>query len=370
MNRSVWLRAGATMALPLTMLLAAAPAQAEKLDDDASFSLKLATALRERTFMRAGVIYVDVKTDSGEAYDVTGPVIRPGDIRAASDQNDPLYVDVIDHQNLAGDTLDAQMAIAGLSGLGAPPGVKARAGNLGTAAISIGHYLTDDFTWMVEAYVLALPLRAKIYGDGLNGTGKPNFINGKHILSTKLLPPTVALGRYWGHKDAKFRPYTGVMGMYAIFFDTKPTATLNDYMGGTSPNDTSVSLKNAFGIGPSLGFKYQFNDDWHVSFNIGSVKLKTEATLTTRNTQFTSRSAVLDDYPQPVLTAIKFTRDNFDGDPIYGPAYYATPEVGGAVTLFLKNVATERGGNLGTYVRKQQTTLNNTLMMFSVGRSF
>ncbi|RRS04569.1 hypothetical protein EIP75_09060 [Aquabacterium soli] len=365
MNRSVWLRTVATAALPLTMALSCAPLHAEKLDDDASFSLKLSKALRERTFMRAGVIYVDVKTKSGDAYDVTGPVIRRGDVVAAADNAE--FEEVRDHQILAGNTLDSQMTIAGLNGLGAPAGVKNKAGNASTVALSIGHYLTDDFTWMIEAYVLAVPPKVKIYGDGINGTGKPNYINGKHILDTRLLPPVVALGRYWGDKNAKFRPYTGVMAMYAIFFDTKATSTLNDYLGGVSPNDTSVSLKNAFGIGPSLGFKYQFNEDWHVSLNIGSVKLKTEGTLTTRNTTFTSSSPALGDYPQPILTAINFTRNRFDNSPDYGP-YYA--EQGGAVTLFMRHVAQDRGGNLGTYVRKQEATLTNTLMMFSVGRTF
>lgn len=366
MNHSLWLRWGAA-ALPLAMALSAGTVRAE-VDADDTFSLKLATALRDRTFMRAGLISVHVKTNSGDAYDVTGPVLKPGDFARArtilsqANPSDPRLPGL----SLAGAVIDDSITRAGLTGLGAPAGVKARADdNMQTPAISVGHFLTDDFTWLVEAYVLAVPLRSKIYGEGLNYFLEPNGVNGKHILSTKLLPPTVMLGRYWGDKAAKFRPYTGVLGTYAIFFDSKATQALNTYMGG----DTSVSIKNTFGIGPALGFKYQINDEWHASLNVGSVKLKTQATLTTRNTVIRTGDAVLNDYPADVRNAIQ------QASTLLGNAYPAVygASSGGATTVLMRAVSESRGlsnGNLGTYVRKQETTLTNTLFMFSVGRSF
>lgn len=363
MDRSVWLRAGASVALPLAVVLSSFQVHAETAED--AFSLKLATALRERTFMRAGVVYAHVKTTSGDAYDVTGPVLRKGDLGAAASTSGLSSAGQTD-MAFAGQQLDGALTTLGIDGLGAPAGVRVRSkSDLGTPAISVGHYLTDDFTWVVEAYLLAVPLHAKIYGEGTNSSSKPIAINGKQVLSTKLLPPVVNVGRYWGDRNAKFRPYTGVMGMYAIFFDTKATQTLNDYMGGASPGDTTVSLKNAFGIGPALGFKYQVGGDWHVSLNVGSVKLKTQGTLTTRNTTITTNSAVLNDYPQAVIDAINTTKTTFDTNPIYA-------NQGGSVTVFMRGLATSRGGNdgLGTYVRKADTTLTSTLMMLSVGRSF
>ena len=72
---------------------------------------------------------------------------------------------------------------------------------------------------------------------------------------------------------------TGAMAMYAVFFDTKATPVLNDYVGGSNPGDTTVSIKNAFGAGPVLGFKMNLNDTWHLSLNVGHVKLKTTATI-------------------------------------------------------------------------------------------
>ena len=372
MNRSVWLRVCTTVALPF-IVGAAAPVHAETLDEDASFSLKLSKALRERTFMRAGVIYVNVKTSSGDAYDVTGPVIRKEDLVNAA-PNSGLPGAIVGnspkaHMVTAGQNLDMAMDRLGITEMGTPAGVRARSADaIGTAGISIGHWLTDDFTWLLEAYVLAAPIKSKIYGDGVNGTGGASYINGKHILDTKLLPPTVMFGRYWGDKDAKFRPYTGVMAMYAIFFDSKVTQTLNNYMGGASPGDSTVSLKNAFGIGPAIGFKYDINDSWHVSLNVGSTKLKTQATLTTRNTTITSNSPILKDYQYDIVSTIETTASGFDNNPTFS-TYYRN--AGGAVTAFMKGLATARGSdNLGTYVRKQETALTSTLMMLSVGRSF
>lgn len=367
MKRSLWLRMGAAMSLPLVMA-AGNVVHAESLDPDASFSLKLSKALRERTFMRAGVISVKIKTNADDTYDVTGPVVSKGEINAAT--FNPAVIAAVSggvrgQIRTAGNALDGAMDALDITGIGTPSGIKARADDsIATAGLSIGYYLTDDFTWLVEAYVLAAPLKSKIYGAGVNASGAANGLAGKHIITTKLLPPTVAFGRYWGGKEDKFRPYTGLMAMYAIFFDTEATSQLNDYVGGVSAGDTSISLKNAFGVGPALGFKYQVNDAWHVSMNVGSVKLKTQATITTRSTVITSNSAVLNDYPEEILGAIQ-TAQSLPG------AYF--PNNGGAVTVIMREVARARGnanGNLGTYVRKQDTALTSTIFMLSVGRSF
>lgn len=369
MNRSVWLRWG-TSALPVAMALLGGGVHAEVVDPEPSFSLKLATALRDRTFMRAGLISVNVKTSSGDARDVTGPVLRRGDLgaaRAALIAAGNTNSDLLNGLLFGGRVLDeAGLDLAKLSALGTPPGVRVRADdNMMTPAISIGYWLDDDFSWVIEAYVLAAPLKSDIYGKGTNYRLQPNGVNGKKLITTKLLPPTVMLGRYWGDKGAKFRPYTGVMGTYAIFFDTKATKDLNTYVGG----ETSVSLKNAFGIGPALGFKYQFNEDWHASFNIGSVKLKTQGTLTTRNTVIRTGDAVLQDYPAEVVNAIDQASTLLGGT---WPGTFGQAQ-GGATTVLLRAVSQARGlsdGNLGTYVRKADSTLTNTLFMFSVGRSF
>ena len=434
MNRQGGSRACVSAAAALVMGLTAAGVRAE--EGDSSLSLKIASALRsDRLFVRAGVIYAKIKTKSGDTRDITGPVItnqelknvfynktdddaqlaailakypnvnfdvsrinssvRPIDVlyEAFSRQPDPQPTDPNKVQGslfskqfglpLLTDYLDAN----GMAGIGTPPGITGLASReAGTAGISVGYFLTDDYTWMVETYVLAAPLRASVYVRGQAATVKsgalakdaqgniiyhPIAIDGQKIITTKLLPPTLMLGRYWGSKEWAFRPYTGVMGMYAIFYDTKASQTLNSYVGGSHPGDTTVSIKNTFGAGPVLGFKYQYDDAWHASVNVGHVKLKTEATLTTRNTFIKSDDAITNDLG--ALSALIAT-----GEAVYNVGCSFTPTVcalvrqnGGLTTIISKGIAADRGSdNLGTFVRKTETELTNTIFMVSVGRKF
>jgi len=162
-------------------------------------------------------------------------------------------------------------------------------------------------------------------------------------------------------------------------------------VGGSNPGDTTVSLKNAFGAGPMLGFKYQVADGWHVNFNLGSVKLKTQGTLVTRNTYFTRNSGAIEDFGRP-----DFTRDA-NGNPV-GPD--ADPKatvsdtirtgeslfVGNQRNANIKAIYDQFGGvagvsslavgylrgqkDLGTFVRKADTTLTTTMFMLNVGHDF
>jgi outer membrane protein W len=439
MNRQGWSRACVSAAASLVFGLSASGVQAAEGD---SLSLKLASALRsDRLFVRAGVIFVKIKTKSGDTRDVTGPVIstqelknafynkteddaelaavlakypdvnfnvRPGVARpidvlyeAASRQPNPSpgFPD-----NVAGKLFDVGASSGGvkqsillltdyleannLPGIGTPAGITGTASpETGTAGISLGYYLTDDYTWVVESYVLAAPLSTSVSIRGQaadidqgqvakdaqgNVTYHPIAINGQKIITSKLLPPSILLGRYWGDKDWKFRPYTGVMGMYAIFYDTKATQSLNSYVGGSNPGDTTVSIKNAFGAGPVIGFKYQYDDTWHASFNLGHIKLKTVATLTTRNTFIKSGDAILGDLG--AISGLIGTGEQAYG--AVGCAFGVTCDLvrqnGGLTSLISKGIANERGSSnsLGTYVRKTETELTNTIFMLSVGRTF
>lgn len=421
MNRSVWSRAGIGAAVSVLMAMGAGSAHAAEAGDD-SLSLKIASAVNSsRVFVRAGAIGVSIKTKSGETYDVTGPVITREELRN-------LFLGMTDEQKaqviqlrpeFAGnptaaingvinavtgssgtELLLARMDPAGdenpqgldIAALGTPPGIKGVASKqTGTLGISLGYFLSDDHTWVVEAYVLAAPLNTSVSATGRGtyqedpATGdiilRPFGLEGQKIITSKLLPPVVNFGRYWGAKDAKFRPYTGLLASYAMFFDVKATDALNNYVGGSNPGDTTVSLKNAFGVGPVVGFSYRFLDDWHASLNIGSVKLKTQATLTTRNTLITKNSGAVWDYG---ASSPDDFQGSISGDIYVGENAYRVGGTGGSATtrdiiaynggltaLVSKGVAAARGqSNLGTYVRKNETTLTSTIFMLSVGRSF
>lgn len=358
----------------------------------------LQPAYKERVFWRLNTVYASTKTKSGDAYDVTGNVIDLATLQAmnaalqAIDTN-PSTTSLSAPDRAVYARLKAQygQAIVGLSasgtgvraddpnatGLGTPRGIKARAGNGATLAFSVGVFLDDKKSWAAEALLLGLPMDVSVYGDGVTQRGTPNGLSGKEIIKTKLLPPTAILGRYFGDQNSAFRPYAGVGAMYAVFFDTKPTAELNAYQGGQSLSDTSVSIKNAFGVGPFLGIEAKFGDGWQARFNIGHVRLKTEATLITKNTVITSTSAVTKDYGPNVTTAIE-VGDGFDSTTVGGAPLYPN----GFTTRLMSDYANYKAtgavpgpgvsgtATLGTFVRKQKTTLDNTIMMLSVGREF
>jgi outer membrane protein len=430
MNRQGWSRACVSAAASLVMGLTAVGARAEGGD---TLSLKIASALRsDRLFVRAGAIFVKIKTKSGDTKDITGPVIttqelknvfynktdddgelaailakyptvnfdvlpgtaRPIDVlyEAFSRQPDPqpgrpnkVFGGILD-ETFGLPLLTKYLDANGLDGIGTPPGISGVASpETGTAGVSLGYYLTDDHTWLVETYVLAAPLstsvsirgQAPVLGsanqveEDANGNVKyrPIAIDGQKIITSKLLPPSLMLGRYWGDKTWKFRPYTGAMAMYSIFYDTKATQTLNSYVGGSNPGDTTVSIKNTFGVGPVLGFKYQHDDTWHASLNVGHVKLKTVATLTTRNTFIKSGDAILKDLG--AIGGLIGTGEKAYTDPgcSLGVSCKVVVANGGLTSLISKGVAAERGSsNLGTYVRKTETELTSTIFMLSVGR--
>jgi hypothetical protein len=419
MNRSVWARTG--IAAAVVLMSAVGHVGVANAAEGDSLSLKIANALRsDRLFMRAGAIHVKVKTKSGDTYDVTGPVITKADLDAltAPSNNDlknsllasgvPLATAnfLSSNAGLKGSNglklIVNQMTDLGIEALGSPPGIKGVAEkSMNTAGFSLGYYLDDDYHWAVEAYVLAAPLSTSVSAagrptvrqdpDGISYL-RPFGLEGQKIIETKLLPPTVLFGRYWGSKENRFQPYTGAVAMYAIFYKTKATEALNSYVGGSNPGDTTVSLKNAFGVGPSIGFKYNLDDTWHVNFNLSSVKLKTQATIVTRNTLITQKTGAKEDYGLPAtlfandpggLLAGGSVSDTIEtGEITYGIGASSDPaaatarqklvaSLGGVTAIATKAIAYSKGQqDLGTFVRKNETTLNSTIFMLSVGKTF
>lgn len=400
-------RSGALHSMALLALTAcvAAPAMAYDQRGDSIFS-RIEPSLRDRAFMRLNYIHANVKTTSGEAYDVTGPVVARGDIGTyLGNTTNPLsltaqygassmfyrvgsstlrtssgYYNII-NTSLEG-AIDSDIATTGCqnlqAGLGSPCGIRAKSSaSLGTPAISVGYYLDEGMNWMLEAFLLAAPLKAKVYGEG------NNQLNGQHIIDLKILPPTAVLGRYFGESNARIRPFVGMGASYAIFFDVRATSALNTYQGGGGADDTTVSVKNTLGFGPFFGVKAQLDDDWHLSLNVGKLRYSTEATLITRNTTITADSQVIFDYGPQTTVANTVAVNVTGGRPgTVAPASGNMPQladstVGQSVqplTALMCDLALAKYGNTscnhGTFVRKQKTKLDNTLFMFSVGRRF
>jgi len=121
------------------------------------------------------------------------------------------------------------------------------------------------------------------------------------------------------------------------------------------------------------------------------VRLKTVATLTTRNTLFTKSAGAIQDFGyaaslDPANQAAASISDTIKlGEDLFArPAQ--TGVASGNVTTDLSKIVTANGGvtsmvskavafsrgqtDLGTYVRKNETTLDSTILMMSMGYKF
>ena len=311
----------------------------------------------EKFFVRLGYTYIKPNTKSQDTEDLSGPVIRQGEISGGGYSYDDPFTGFI-----VGGGLDVAMQQDGLTGLGIPTGVRSEAKGAGTPTVELGMFLDEERMWAVQGFVLALPFDNKIEGAGTvfhrdQNTGevvrrKNNYLAGKNVVETKQLPPTFVLNRYFGSYGSKIRPSLGLGVTYAIFFESKATDVLNEYSGGK----TDVKIKNAFGIGPFMGLQYQLTDKIHLSAALGYIKLKTEAKLTTRNTVFTADSPVLVDYSGYV--------GGLNQDFMEDPANKARVED------MLATIRAARGGSLGSYTRRLKTELDPWVFNVSVGYSF
>lgn len=403
-----------SLAVGALLSVAALPVTAASSVEE-SLALSMSKGIRDRMFWNLQVVSAKTKTKSEEPRDITGPVLLIKDVGSPGDygdlatlsskdnllgylsrQIDQIYANAPDPLNLSAsdqaavDGLDVKLQLyanqvvdpltSGLlvdyangnsniaDGLGTPKGIKAKAGDPSpTVALSVGYHLDDSNKWAVEALLLGAPLNVSVYGAGQRSGSSGDFgITGREVIKTKMLPPLVKFGYTIGDRDWIVRPYVGIAAMYAIFFDTKSTKDFSVYQGGA----TSVSIKNSFGVGPMLGLSSGdlSESGWRVGVSVGKIRLKTEATLVTRGTMISSDSAVTNDYGPLVNAAIDAGEGAVNST---NRQYFPN----GFTTELIKDLAafkaTKGGdGTLGTFVRKQKSTLDNTIFMLSVGRSF
>ncbi len=345
--------------------------------------------VRDRMFMRIGYTSTFTKTTSEDARDVTGPVMTKAETDAAFDlakqisiscgtdkSSTPDCARYNDYDGSPGsnsnmwqfaqDVLNDAFRDAGTTEIGTPPGIKAKSQKrVGTPTVSIGYWFDEDRRWMIEGFVLAQPMSVKIYGDGVRADGTPNGVNGKHLATTKLLPPLVIGSYHFLEKTAAVRPYVGVGAMYAVFYGAKTTSFFDYYQGGK----TTISTKNTFGAGPFVGFQSGITDDWHVNVSVGQIGLRAKSRLTTSNTFISTGAPVLNDLHPRIVEAIAAGDDVACVD-LCIPGVIGAGNVG-VTTLLSELVVRNRGQqNLGTYVREQKMKINNTIVTVSVGRSF
>ena len=334
----------------------------------------------KRWYMRIGYTYLKVNNKNGDVTDLSGPVVARHQFKDLAqqgrlrDQNgqlcgynsggsggtgsitnpSPSNGSFCGSWSIIATNLDAAMGNDGLSGMGIPAGVSGNAQSLGTPTLQVGLFLDDEQRWGLEAFVLAVPPTAKLIVTG------PPALDGKLGVTTKLLPATVILNHYFFGKDSAWRPSLGFGLSYAMFFDTKSTALLDDYAGGR----TSIGIKNALAYGPFVGLQYQTDVGWHFSAQLGYMKLKTSATLVTTQTHLTGESAVLRGYP--VGSNIADAVDSVLGTP-------DQPDLSNIdrVTKLLQSVESSNADqSLGSYKRSLKAQLDPYILSLNIGFRF
>lgn len=391
-------RAATAAAVAVAAVLAALPTSpAQAAEYNSIFPQGWDKSMRSRMFMRIGYVSTFTRTKAEDARDITGFVTSRADLDKAFDTGvqigtacaagtgvaadclrygDSGIVNLRDQQgNLTGVIDDSgsyyrlfQSVLNsvgfdadGVGGIGTPAGIKVRAQKqVGTPALSVGYWLDEERNWLIEGFVLAKPLSIKLYGEGKRPDGTPNSLNGKELVTTKMLPPLVIGSYNFGSPKWPVRPYVGLGVMYAVFFDAKTTAFFDEYQGGK----TTVSTRSTFGAGPFVGLQSPITDDWHVNVSVGQIGLRTTSRLVTSNTTIKSGAAVLSDLTPGLVEAIQ------TGD---APDIASNLGAGntGLTTLLTELVARNKGqANLGSFVREQKAKINTTIINISVGRSF
>ena len=270
---------------------------------------------KRRWFFRVGAAGLKLNDASGNVRDMSGPVLR-----------------ATDHPILP-------LLAPGVDAFGTPEGVTVDVKNAASMFGSLGRFLDDH--WAVEGLLLAVPFRHDIHGAGtIERLGK--------VATVKQLPPTLILHRYFGDFDARFRPSIGIGINYTKFFEAKATPALEAYTGGR----TRIKMKPSWGLGLFAGGQYRISDRLHVKLTLGYVRVRTTATLTTTDTMLSGSSPVLDDYPYPV--------NQIPTDPVAREA----------MDNLIDQVATDRGGSLGTFKREIRSKLDPYVVLLSVGYSF
>ena len=91
--------------------------------------------------------------------------------------------------------------------------------------------------------------------------------------STKHLPPTLSL-QYHFNSAGKLIPYLGLGVNYTIFFSTKTTGALEDYLGGAD-----LELDNSVGVAAQAGVDYMIDDNFFVNLDLRYISIEPDAKL-------------------------------------------------------------------------------------------
>jgi outer membrane protein len=121
---------------------------------------------------------------------------------------------------------------------------------------------------------LGLAFKHEVVGAGaIDGVGT--------LATVKALPITLTLQYRLGGAQDKVRPYAGIGGTYAKFFDSRGTVALNATTGGTPANPTVMNMDNKFGSLVQLGVVARVYGQWSVDLCVNKTFISTDGHLST-----------------------------------------------------------------------------------------
>jgi outer membrane protein W len=329
-------------------------------------TLQLDTSLQKKRFVRLGYAAVVPQGSSSEVRDLDGPLIRYGDSQlpglATQDPQVAAALSLLEFNIRRDHPSDFAN-----QGLGAPRGSTADVKGGGTPLLTIGTYLDDARRWSVEAFALGLPIKGTVYGKGRIGGEGSDSVNLGKIGTSEQLGPLV-IGRYhFGKADDTWRFNVGLAGSYIVFFNTRTSESLENFVGGNS----KIKIKNAWGFGAVVGASYQIDDRWSLHATVGKMKMSTKATLTTNtDPEVAGRSlAVLQsgaDVGTNTLSAIDVIVGGLTQEALNDPDRNQIPAVLARIAQF----KTGNASSMGKLRRQLDVKLDPLLFNVSVGYDF
>lgn len=326
--------------------------------------LKLDSALNRHHFVKFGYTAIRPLGSTSDVQDATGPLVRYGDEATPGLDTNTAGTLLYLSSNIRADHPNDYQSV----GLGSPRGVRAAVSGGGTPILTLGTWLDDEHTWSVETYVLGAPIRSTVRGAGRVGGEGTDAVNLDVIATSDQLGPMVFARYSFGSRYATWRPSLGLAGTYVAFFNTRSTPSLERFVGG----DTTVRIRNAFGLGAVAGLEYRLGERWTISGMIGRMKMSTTAKVITRtDPAVVGRSLAVEqsaaDVGANTLNAVK----TIDGTNFLGPNGINTSQNGIPATLAgLAKAKTGDETNLGTYTRTMKVRVDPMIYNLSVGYDF
>jgi outer membrane protein len=151
-----------------------------------------------------------------------------------------------------------------------PPNTRVDVKSASAAILTAAYMFTDHFS---AEFLAGLPYKHDIVGDGsIAGVGK---IGSVHQIS----PTLMAQWRFLAPEEP-IRPYLGLGGTYAVFYDTEGSAALTALTNPGGP-PTTISGDHAFGVTGEMGMTFSINKRWFVDATLMKTYITTHTSLST-----------------------------------------------------------------------------------------